>query len=964
MIKRLIILQAAAVLAVAQTNPDVPPPFDGLIPSDQYLLLREQHISLLLGNPTTSAPRDQAIQQLQQQQQAQSLSGAPQATWKPLGPGPVPNGQTQGVTKSVSGRSTAIAIDPADENKVYLGTAQGGVWRSLDGASTWTQIFDNNRTSAIGALTLDAANGRLYVGTGEANGSADSFAGAGLFRIDNVNGAWSQIGPINPVRTYQDNSNNTQNIAVFTGRAISSILIVPNDPTTLFVGTASGVMGEGGDAPLGGTIPPLALRGLYRLTNVTGDPAGVGVVRIGVSTTGPGGCFDTPCTGNRNINSMVFDPSDLTGNTLIVWQNGVNVAGDGGIWRSTNAMTGTPTFTQSFITTATATSNGRGQLVIYQQGGNPAVVYVASGEPSSGTSCTSQASNPGAMRVSTDGGVTFGAKLNGSGGFCGGQCFYNIGVDVLPGPTTAQNDDIIMLGGNVRSTNNCARLGARSTDGGATFIDPSTSGLHADTHFIKFAPSNSNVVYHGDDGGVFKSADGGLTWTSVNPGVNSIQFSGLAVHPTDRNFTIGGSQDNGTNNLATDGVTWNRIDFGDGGYALIDQNAIDTSTVTMYHTYFNQTNNLIGFARVDTVAAAHDGNWPVFGCGGTSNGITCTDAVMFYAPMALGPGSPNILYYGSDRLYRSINKGVNMSLSSQAPLTSGVPISSIAISPQDDNYRLVGLTNGGLFYTTTGSSTMTSLDPTGAGSTIPNVYIGRVMFDPSNKNTAYIGLGGFLGGTNSAQSHIWKVTNLDTAPVISSINSGLPDVPINGIAVDPANGNNVYLGTDIGVYVSTNGGASWAPFGTGLPVASVFDIKIQPTSGVIRIATHGRGMWEAVPVTGTTKVAAIISGKTGSLPGTRTWTIQVSNQGTAPANAIQITGLTLMSTAGPACAPAVISPLPVFVGNIPAAGNASAGVAINFPAGCNSTDRFTVNIGISANNGASTFTTVRNNERP
>jgi hypothetical protein len=301
---------------------------------------------------------------------------------------------------------------------------------------------------------------------------------------------------------------------------------------------------------------------------------------------------------------------------------------------------------------------------------------------------------------------------------------------------------------------------------------------------------------------------------------------------------------------------------------------------------------------------------------------------------------------------------------SQAPLVSGQAISSIAISPQDDNYRLVGLTNGALYYTATGSSTMTVLDPTGAGSVIPDRFVGRVMFDPSNKNTAYVGLGGYMGSTTSANSHVWKITNLGGAPTIAAINNGLPDVPVNALAVDPANGNNLYVGTDIGVYGSTDGGATWAPFGTGLPVVSVFDAKIQPTSGVLRIATHGRGMWEINPVTGVTALAGLISGKTGPLPGTRTWTVQVSNQGPAPANATLITSLNFNLTAGPACVPTLVSPLPVFVGNIPAGGNASAGLAVNFPAGCSSLDRFSVSIGLSANNGAATATTVRNNERP
>ena len=116
---------------------------------------------------------------------------------------------------------------------------------------------------------------------------------------------------------------------------------------------------------------------------------------------------------------------------------------------------------------------------------------------------------------------------------------------------------------------------------------------------------------------------------------------------------------------------WFRADYGDGGYALIDQSATDTTNVTMYHTYFNQAGGLLGFARVITTGCASDdgniSNWAfrgagytdaTIGCGGVAiaanNGINQFDsAVLFYAPMALGPGNPNTVYYGTDRLYRS-----------------------------------------------------------------------------------------------------------------------------------------------------------------------------------------------------------------------------------------------------------------------------------------------------------------------
>lgn len=433
--------------------------------------LREAYIATLRGledgQPFDFSARSRAIEFANSQRT--TLPGRPGTSpaliqlltipnWTELGPSPIPNGQTNPVNP-VSGRVTAIEVDPTDPNKVYVGTAQGGVYRSLNGGTTWKPMMDGALSLAIGALALDSANGRLYVGTGEANGSGDSFGGVGLYRIDNVNSlSATLVGPINPVRTYQNASNVTTSAAVFTGRSVSKILIVPNDPSTVFVGTAGGVIGIGGDAPFGGTVPPLGLRGLYKLTAVTGPAASVAVTRIGVRDgTGKEGCFDIPCTGNRNVNDMVFDPGDVTGNTLILWLNGGTVALDGGAWRSTNALAATPTFAQSLVTT---TSSARAALAVYKQGANPAVIYAATGETN------------GAMRVSVDGGVTFSAKLAGGAGFCSTQCFYDIALAVLPGATVATNDDKVLLGGAATT------IQATSLTGGTTAFVNHQAGLH------------------------------------------------------------------------------------------------------------------------------------------------------------------------------------------------------------------------------------------------------------------------------------------------------------------------------------------------------------------------------------------------------------------------------------------------------------------------------------------------------
>ncbi len=887
----------AQIVKYITNDPDLPPGIETEFDEADYKQRRDDFIALLRGvdpdRPADPQSRTRAVEIMNRQKDAlkkklaKSPNLAPLAAWTELGPNPIPNGQTQTTTTAVSGRVTAIEIDPTDPNKVYVGAAQGGIFRSTDGGATWVPIFDNAQTLAVGSLTLDAANDRLWVGTGEANGSADSFAGVGLYRIDSPATTATLVGPINPVRNYLDASSNPQSVPVFNGRSISKILIAPGDPTTLLVGTAGGVIGLGGNPPLGGTVPPAGIRGLYKITNATSAPASVVGTRIGVrSGLGIEGCFDTPCTGNRNVNDMALDLSDGTGNTLVLWLNGTNAANDGGVWRSTNAMSASPTFTRTFATPSTSTGNGRGLFAVAQLAPSPARLYVASGEPSTAGSLCNSAANAGGLRRSTDGGATWSAELPGGGGFCAGQCFYNIAIDMIPGATTAT--DKILLGGNVRSTA-CAKLEGTSLDGGATAFANTDVGLHADSHVIKFAPSNSSIVYRGDDGGIWKSTDGGSTWTSLNNTTfRATQFQSLAVHPIDPDFTIGGTQDNGTEKLTT-GPTWIRSQAGDGGFTAIDQNATDTTAVTMYHTFFNQLNSQIGYERSTNAGAT----WSFLGCSAaaTTNGVACssatTTAVNFYAPVVLGPGNPNTIYLGTDRLLRSNTTGTANVTVSQAPLVSGVPVSSIGVSLLDDNYRIVGLNNGAIFFTTTGSSTLTSLDPTGVGSVIPDFYVARLAFDPTNKNTVFIALGNYSGGTLLAQSHVWKVTNLNTTPVLTPLNgsssfapsvTALPDVPVNSLVVDPLNANHLYAGTDIGVYDSSDGGTNWLPFGTGLPRIAVFDMAIAPGRN-LRIATHGRGMWQ-IPILGPTAASVRISGRVfvGGGRGLRNATVTLTDQ--------------------------------------------------------------------------------------
>jgi photosystem II stability/assembly factor-like uncharacterized protein len=806
----------AAIATAVDDDPDMPGALgQGGMDKATYMQARENYFKLRWDAPFDVAynGRIEAIAQMQKQS-GQMAPFAANGYWTAIGPFPIPNGQTTTIATPVSGRITAIVVHPTNPNIVYIGAAQGGVWRTLDGGANWTPIFDNAASLAVGALALAPSNPSiLYVGTGEANLSADSFFGVGLYRIDNADTAPVLNGPFNPTPT-----NDVIGAKTFTGRSISQILVNPTDPATIFVSTGSGVGGMSADA-FGASPPITALRGIFRSTNGTsGSPSFTKLTVLNQGSIAP------DVTGNRIVTDMAFDPTDATWNTLVCWVYGAVAAADGGIWRTTNAMAAAPTFVQTF----TSPVSIRGAFTVNRVSGVTTMI-VATGETATGTSCTT---GSGCLRRSTDGGVTWSAKLTGGGGFCGGQCWYDCPVAVSP-----TNASIILIGGAGNST--CSRVYARSTDGGATFSGAGGAdvGLHADAHAIAFAPSNTSIVYEGNDGGIFKSTDGGATWASLNNGISATQFESIATHPIDPNFTIGGTQDNGTNWYRPN-ATWTRADYGDGGFALIDQNAVDNTNVTMYHTYYNQTNSLLAIARVTTTASAVDGGWIAYGCGGNiSNGIGCANTVLFYAPITLGPGNPNTVYYGSDRLYRSINKAATMTVVSQAPIVSGVPISAICIAPQSDNVRVVGLTNGQVWRTMTGSSALVNIS-TG----LPGKYVTRIAIDPTNSDVCYVTLGGF---GLAAGAHVWKTTNLSAAtPVWNMAGNLLPDVPVNSIVIDPTQTTHLWAGGDVGVYESTDAGATWAPYTTGMPVVSVFDMSFQAPNRILRVATHGRGMYE------------------------------------------------------------------------------------------------------------------------
>jgi len=833
---------AAQLKSAAATDrdrdPDRPGFISGLIDEQEYMRLRNDYLAERRGLPYGSLndPRGQALRAMAQQTAAQKPQAATANQWTPVGPAPIPNGQTSNRSDPVSGRTIAIAVHPTNPNIVYVGTANGGLYRTLDGGTTWTPLMDSADSLSIGAIAIAPSNPEIvYVGTGESGQSCDSFVGVGVYRIDNASTTATLTGPINPLVT-----TGIAGTRAFNAVAISEILVNPINAANIFVATTSAQAGIGCSYPPFNTVPQQSLKGLYRSTNATA----VGAIDFTKITVTSAGSVAPDTSGNRDISDLAMEPGNP--NVIIAWVMGSTSASDGGLWRTANALAATPTFSR---TQATSLGFARGELAINKVGST--VNVVAATEEGTG----------GTVRKSVTGGATFTATVTTLGapgaGFCGGQCWYDIAVAMDP-----NNANNIYLGGSANDTNGSVYV--RSTNG--TTFARSDTGLHADMHALAVAPSNPTIVYAGNDGGIWRSSDSGATWVSKNNSdFSATQFQSVAVHPTDRNFLIGGTQDNGTQWKKPDG-SWFRADFGDGGYALIDQNAADTTNVTMYHTYFNQAGGLLGFARVITTGCASDdgntSNWAfrgagytdaTIGCGNVavaaSNGINQFDsAVLFYAAMALGPGNPNTVYYGTDRLYRSANRGDTMTAVSQQ-FANGVPVTTIGISPQNDNVRIVGTRDGKVYRTMTGANPLDNVTsasfPANPGSATRR-FVGRAVIDPNNTNTAYVTFAYYA----PAGQGVWKTTNLNAAtPTWTAAGNGMPSVPVNAFAIDPADSNVLFAGTDIGVYQSTDGGANWTPFNSGLPRVPVFDLVFQQANRVLRAATHGRGIYEYAFVT-------------------------------------------------------------------------------------------------------------------
>ena len=423
---------------------------------------------------------------------------------------------------------------------------------------------------------------------------------------------------------------------------------------------------------------------------------------------------------------------------------------------------------------------------------------------------------------SLDGGVTWvrrdtGAQfVNAFGGFS--WYFGDLAVD----PT--QPERVFCLGQDL----------LLSTNGGVNFSSV-LGATHVDEHAMWIDPVDSDRIYLGNDGGFYYSTNGGTVWTqSLDTPIT--QFYAGTVDPSNSSRLMGGAQDNSTSITSGSPNAWGIILGGDGFQCLISP----ANPNIVYAEYQNCCSGT-GPRRSTNGGASFGG----------PTGFSSSDRYNWNSPIAMSPKNPNVLLAGSQRVYKSVNGGVNYSVVSGDLSTNPVSslgygtLSTLAISPADTNLYLAGTDDGRVWYSPDAGVTWNNIQ---AG--LPVRYITRVTPDRSNRQVIYVTLSGF--GQDDPLPHVFR--SADLGATWASVSSNLPDAPANDLVVDPEDPGTLYLATDIGVYATHNLGAIWFPLGIGLPITSVADLSLYDTGGVKQLiaATHGRSQWRldlaALPV--------------------------------------------------------------------------------------------------------------------
>ena len=751
----------------------------------------------------------------------------------------------------MSGRVSDIEVNPLNPKEFYVAYASGGLWYTNNNGNTFEPIFDNANTQNIGDFAVDWTNKVIIVGTGENNSSRSSYAGIGILKsIDNGKN-WINIGladshhigkvKINPKNSdeivvgvtghlYSKNSqrgvfktkdggkNWEKTLYIDDDTGIIDLDINPNDFNIQFASSWQRERSSwnfNGDGEKSAIYKSNDAGETWSLvsTKQSGFPNGKGTGRIGISIFDNNTIYaivDNQLRRpkeknivNEGIDKTEFEKmnrnefeslNDMDLNKFLKNNGFPNKYDAIKVKELVKSDEISPKDLKSFLDDA--------NTVMFETPIIGAEIY-----------------------RSDDGGVSW-AKKNSDylGSLYNTYGYYFGRVHVSP----VNKDHVYIYGVPI----------LKSLDGGITYKSIDYDNLHADHHDLWINPNDPEHLINGNDGGVNMSYDGGENWMKLNqPNVG--QFYSINVDNSKPYNVYGGLQDNGVwmaKSTSKESLRWHQsghnnwtsVMGGDGMQIQIDKrdnNIIYTGY--QFGSYFRIDNNL---DKRYYIKPKHDlgenklrFNWQT--------------------PILLSYHNQDILYFGSNKLHVSLNKGNDWSFNSK-DLTKGLKKGNVpygTLTTMDESIFkygkiVVGSDDGLINLTTDGGNTWKMISEK-----LPqNLWVSRVVFSKHNKNRIYVSLNGYR--YDDFNTYIF-VTN-DNGLSWKSIVGNMPLSPVNVIKEDPFYENLIYVGTDNGAYMSFNKGDSWDPFVSGLNKVAVHDIVIQSEKKDILLGTHGRSIYK------------------------------------------------------------------------------------------------------------------------
>ncbi len=760
----------------------------------------------------------------------------------------------------MSGRVADLEVNPDDPTEFYVGYASGGVWHTKNNGISFTPIMDNAPSINVGDIGIHWPSRTIWVGTGENISSRSSYAGIGMLKSTDNGKTWSIKGLTDAHhfgRILVHPTNPNEVVVGVTGHLYS-----PNEERgmykttdggntwqkTLFINNSTGII-DVAHAPNNFSIQYAAAweknrkawdfvgngnaSGIYKSTDAgsswvkistadSGFPTGVGVGRIGFAVYDENTVYAVHDNQFRRPKEAEEDkPSgltkkDFTGMSVSDFQKLDNTELDNFLKDNRFPKTYTATVVKEMVSKNEVRPS---DIVLYLGGEDPE---------------EANTSVIGAEVYRSDNGGETWEKQNED---YIDDLFYSYGYVFAQVRVDATNKDKIYL------------LGVpiiKSDDAGKTYSSIQRENVHVDHHSLWVNPKRPGHLINGNDGGLNISYDDGEHWTKNNS--ESVgTFFAVNIDYQEPYNVYGGLQDNGVwmgpHNAKSDFEwqqtghhPWKEIAGGDGMQIQIDRrnpNIVFTGSQFGYYSRLDLEKDESTFIKPSHKLgeAPYRFNWE--------------------SPILLSHHNQDILYFGTNKLMRSMDQGDTWEAISP-DLTAGgkkgnVPYGTLT-SVSESPFKF------GLLYTTSDDG-LAQLSKNGGntweeigknvGLTGPNegqsLWAAQILASNHKKERVYLAMSGYR--YDDFTSYLYMSNDYGTT--WKSIVSNIPDSPINVIIEDAKNENLLFAGTDNGLYASLDQGASWEAFQNGMPSVAVHDLVIQPEAKHLIVATHGRGIYKA-----------------------------------------------------------------------------------------------------------------------